>query len=64
MGNIYKALGIVIILFVIVGGSFSFALNLREDIKYKNEMNELEKEKLRLEIKIKKIQLGIEEHST
>jgi hypothetical protein len=37
-------------------GTYSFATNLKQDIKDKKELKELEKEKLRLEIKKLKIQ--------
>ena len=38
-------------------GVYSFSTNLKEDIKAKKELKELEKEKLRLEIQLKKLEL-------
>lgn len=54
-GNI---LLVAFFLLILVGGSYKFGKELNKDILYKKEMIELEKEKLRLEIELKKLELS------
>ena len=54
-GNI---LLVAIFFLILVGGSYKFGKELNKDILYKKEMIELEKEKLRLEIELKKLELS------
>lgn len=39
-------------------GAYSFGTNLKKDIEAKKELNSLTKEKLRLEIQLKKLELS------
>lgn len=56
--ELYTVLGVVVIALIIVCGVVTFSVNLADRIKDKNELRELQKEKLQLEIKIKKRELN------
>lgn len=49
---------VTVLLIILVGGSYKFFKELSKDILYKKEMIELEKEKIRLEIELKKLDLS------
>ena len=54
-GNVLLVAVLLLILFC---GAYKFGKELNKDILYKREMIELEKEKLRLEIELKKLELS------
>jgi uncharacterized membrane protein YciS (DUF1049 family) len=56
--ELYTVLGVVVIALIILGGIVTFSFNLADRIQDKNELRELQKEKLQLEIKIKKRELN------
>ena len=49
---------VAFLLLVLVGGAYKFGKELNKDIQYKKEIIELEKQKLRLEIELKKLELS------
>ena len=55
---------VAVLLLILVGGAYKFGKELNKDILYKKEMIELEKEKLRLEIELKKSELSKTYHNT
>jgi hypothetical protein len=48
---------IAVLLLILVGSAYKFGKELNKDMLYKKEMIELEKEKLQLEIELKKLEL-------
>ena len=49
---------VAVLLLILFGGAYKFGKELNKDILYKKKMIELEKEKLRLEIELKKLELS------
>lgn len=49
---------LVAVVFIMIWGAYCFGKAVSKDVAYKKEMIELEKEKLRLEIELKKLELS------
>ena len=49
---------VAVLLLILFGGAYKFGKELNKDILYKKKMIEHEKEKLRLEIELKKLELS------
>lgn len=53
-----NALLAAVLFLLIIGGAYKFGKSLNKDIQYSKEIDSLQKEKLRLEIQLKKLELS------
>lgn len=56
--NIRNILLVAVLLLIIFSGAYQFGKNLNKDIQHKKEVDSLTIERLKLEIKLKKLELS------
>lgn len=47
-----------VLFLLVLGGAYKFGKSLNKDIQYNKEIDSLQKEKLRLEVQLKKLELS------